>query len=265
MARPGLDRNVKFRNLCRLLKQPRPHVRGYLELLWDVAYENGNPVIGDPASVEAAAEFPGEPGRLFAALLGCGGEGRVGFVEPVQGSDTLFQVHDLMDHAPDYVKKRRKREEERLANAKTADNGGQRRPLADNGKTPTPAPTPAPTPNSGGVPPETPLPGTTAKKSRNKKPPEPPPPIPPELDTLEFRGAWEKWLDYRRDRRVTLRAQTLQEQLAFLAPFGPDGAAAALAASIRNGWQGVFPPKNGSHQGGETMDQRIARAKENLL
>lgn len=113
MGRPGLDKNVKFRRLVRMLDEPRPHIRGYLELLWEVAYECGDPVIGDPEAVEAAAEYPGEAGKLFAALRDCGGEGRAGFVEAVPGESGIYQVHDLIDHAPEYVKKRRAREEER--------------------------------------------------------------------------------------------------------------------------------------------------------
>lgn len=113
MARPGLDRNVKFRMLCRLLGEPRPHVRGYLECLWDVAYENGDPIIGDSVAVEAASEYPGQPGKLFRALLECGGQQRVGFIEPVPNSENLYQVHDLFDHAPDYVQSRKEKEVER--------------------------------------------------------------------------------------------------------------------------------------------------------
>ena len=45
MARPGLDKHVKFRRLVRILGEPEPHVRGYLELLWEVGYENGDPVL----------------------------------------------------------------------------------------------------------------------------------------------------------------------------------------------------------------------------
>lgn len=110
MARPGLDKHVKFRRLVRMLGEPRPHVRGYLELLWEVGYENGDPVLGDQEAVEAAAEYPGEPGKLFQALLECGGKDRVGFVEEVSDEPGQFQIHDLFDHAPEYVKKRWGRE-----------------------------------------------------------------------------------------------------------------------------------------------------------
>jgi hypothetical protein len=113
MARPGLDKNVKFRALCRLLGEPRPHVRGYLEYLWETVYETGNAVVGDSAMVEAAAEFPGKPGTLCRALLSCGGDGRSGFIEPAPGIQGQYQVHDLRDHAPDYVQLRAAKEAER--------------------------------------------------------------------------------------------------------------------------------------------------------
>lgn len=137
MARPGLDRHVKFRRLVRLLGEPEPHVRGYLELMWETAYENGDAVLGDAESVEAAAKYPGEPGKLCAALLACGGAGRAGFIELAATAATdcdgrsvappddpsqmaqhdayepQYQVHDLFDHAPEYVAARANREAER--------------------------------------------------------------------------------------------------------------------------------------------------------
>jgi len=183
MGRPGLNQSVKFKMLVRLSDLPRPYVRGLLELLWEVAYENGNPVIGDVAAVEAAAEWPGEPGKLCKMLLECGGN-RAGFIEPVEGEDRVFQIHDLFDHAPEYVKKRMEREAARMAKGKSISdlraeagrlgglkkstnpeaNGSKRKQTADtcqkdgnvtkevandkqtvaNGDTPTPAPAPTP-------------------------------------------------------------------------------------------------------------------------
>ncbi|MCC6419527.1 MAG: hypothetical protein IT429_14940 [Gemmataceae bacterium] len=89
--------------------------------------------------------------------------------------------------------------------------------------------------------------GTTRQdKTRQKRnTPPPPPEVPACIDTPEFRAAWDRWLTYRRGRRLTCRAETLQEQLALLASLGPARAVASLTESIRNGWQGVFPPKGG--------------------
>jgi hypothetical protein len=81
MGRPGLGIHPKFKRLCAILREPRPHVRGYLELIWEVAYEAGNPMIGDAAMIEAAAEWPGEFGVLCNALLECGGSQKAGFIE----------------------------------------------------------------------------------------------------------------------------------------------------------------------------------------
>jgi len=65
-------------------------------------------------------------------------------------------------------------------------------------------------------------------------------PMPPELATPAFRRSWSEWIDYRRDRRLSLRALTLAKQLAMLASFGEAGAIKVIDQSIRNGWQGLF-------------------------
>jgi hypothetical protein len=113
MGRPGLMNHPKMNRLVYMLGEPKPHVRGYLELLWEVAYECGDARIGDAVDVELAACWPGEPGKLCKALLECGGEGRAGFLEEVPGEPGRYQVHDLYDHAPEYVRKRMDREEAR--------------------------------------------------------------------------------------------------------------------------------------------------------
>jgi hypothetical protein len=136
--RPTLLEHRKFKRLVSILKCPRSHAVGYLEMIWQAAYESGDEFIGDAVDVELAAEWEGESGELVKALLECGGL-RAGFIEPVDGG---YGVHDLYDHAPDYVQKRRKREDERRI---SADNGGQRRTTADNGKPPSPSPSPTPT------------------------------------------------------------------------------------------------------------------------
>jgi hypothetical protein len=165
--------------LCAIIGIPRPHAVGYLELLWNSAYESGDPRLGDSIDVELACDWDGKPGDLTKALLTCGGDGRSGFVD--QDDDGTYFIHDLWDHAPEYVQKRAKREAERRSKGKnisdirreaakkrwakhangmqTADtcipeNANEFRLHANvckrhaNGATPTPAPTPAPTPKS---------------------------------------------------------------------------------------------------------------------
>jgi hypothetical protein len=97
VALSSLWTNPKFRRLVHELREPVPHVLGYLECLWNTAYQAANPRIGDAIDVELAAEYPGERGKLFKALVACR------FLDEESG---VFFVHDFWDHAPHYVKNR---------------------------------------------------------------------------------------------------------------------------------------------------------------
>ncbi len=103
--RPGITIHPKFRRLVYLLGIPQPYVAGLLEFLWKVAYENGDPVIGDAVDVELAAQWPGEQEAFCRAAI------EVGFLDDLSGG--LLAIHDLFDHAPDYVLKRLDKEAER--------------------------------------------------------------------------------------------------------------------------------------------------------
>src|SRR5262245_23991878 len=97
MARAGLLDHRKFKRLVHILREPVPHVVGYLEVLWTTGYQQRDPFIGDKVDVELAAQFPGEPGKLCAALH------EVGFIDAVPDRPGTFQVHDLYENAPRYV------------------------------------------------------------------------------------------------------------------------------------------------------------------
>ena len=73
MARPNLAMNVKFKRALQMLSVPRPHIRGYLEEMWDTAYADGNALLGDPSAVEAACGWEGEEGNVtrFGVHGGC--------------------------------------------------------------------------------------------------------------------------------------------------------------------------------------------------
>jgi hypothetical protein len=105
MARPGLLKHPKFARMVYLLGVPVPHALGYMECLWGVCYERGDPLLGDALDVELAAQWPGEKGKLFEALRECR------FIDQVE--QDRYEVHDLFDHAPDYVRKRKEREHTR--------------------------------------------------------------------------------------------------------------------------------------------------------
>lgn len=65
------------------------------------------------------------------------------------------------------------------------------------------------------------------------------------LDCDEFRKAWDDYLTYRRQRKLsTLTAQSIRARLAELERWGLADAVTAIQHTIANGWQGIFPPKN---------------------
>lgn len=177
MGRPGLGHHPKFARAMHVLSETRAHIRGHLELLWEVAYECGNPRIGDVTDIELAAGWEGEPGKLCKALLECGGNGHAGFIEEIPDEPGHYEIHDLYDHSPEYVRKRMDRENVRKSRGTTlselraeagrkgaaakwattdspendnclANGNGCHSAGMANGTTPTPAPapTPAPTP-----------------------------------------------------------------------------------------------------------------------
>jgi hypothetical protein len=154
MARPTLATHPKFALLAQELAS-RALARGCLELIWEAAYASGDPVIGRTRTVEALADWRGPRGELATALVDCG------FLDVMQtdaNGEHLLKVHDLEDHAPDYVLKRWERESKRREDGETirtirqraAAKGWESRMQTDaNGSrlqanVATPAPAPAP-------------------------------------------------------------------------------------------------------------------------
>ncbi len=157
MARQTLFTHPKLHRLVYILGESVPLAIGCLELLWNVAYESGNEVIGDSIDVELACKWPGERGKLCRALV------EVGFLDQIDGEPGRYQVHDLWDHAPDYVRKRWEREGARKLRyaprnrpltaawrrekpdlgGLSADLGGLTQPKSDLGSPPSPSPSPS--------------------------------------------------------------------------------------------------------------------------
>lgn len=132
MARPTLTRHRKFKQLSRLLGS-KALALGSLELLWEVAYENGDDLLGRAEDVEYQAGWQGAAGALVSAMT------ESGFLD-LDGES--YRVHDLWDHAPDYVRKRLKREQQRReTGAKLRSLSGQR-PDTDRSVSTPPAPAP---------------------------------------------------------------------------------------------------------------------------
>lgn len=67
--------------------------------------------------------------------------------------------------------------------------------------------------------------------------------IPKALESQEFRTAWDEWIAYRRERRLSLTERTVNKQLTDFAEWGKADAVEAISTAIRNGYQGVFRPK----------------------
>ncbi len=81
-------------------------------------------------------------------------------------------------------------------------------------------------------------------------------PIPPQIDTQEFRDAWTRWQQHRREIRHPLTPTTVQQQLRDFALIGVTAAIARIEHSIKNGWQGLFDPKG--HANGKSYGQKPA-------
>lgn len=111
MARPTLFTNRKLPRLARAAGVRITEALGLLEFLWHAQYEACDETIGDALDVEALARWEGEPGVLAAALV------TSGLVD--RKDDGTHVVHDFWDHAPEYVRRRRERENERCARGLT--------------------------------------------------------------------------------------------------------------------------------------------------
>lgn len=109
MARPGLLTHRKFIRLARLIRSDAL-AYGHLGIIWDACYEAGDDNVGSAEDLEYLARWQGEAGKLSSALV------ESGFIDEDNGT---HRVHDLYDHAPDYVQKRMEREHQRRAKGVT--------------------------------------------------------------------------------------------------------------------------------------------------
>jgi hypothetical protein len=74
---------------------------GVLECLWSCGYESGDDLIGTSDEIERACGWSGKRGTLTPLLLS------IGFIDD---STEGYKIHDLFDHAPQYVKRRCERD-----------------------------------------------------------------------------------------------------------------------------------------------------------
>lgn len=144
MARPSLFSHRKFTRLSRMLGAAYK-AAGVLEVIWHHAYQDGDPRVGTAADIEFMVGWDGAAGDCARALIECG------FLD--ERDDCELVVHDLDDHAPEYVKARSRKERQRRREREQT--GTEPRTERDTTVTvtghdrdchPTPAPAPAPTP-----------------------------------------------------------------------------------------------------------------------
>jgi hypothetical protein len=65
----------------------------------------------------------------------------------------------------------------------------------------------------------------------------------PNLNTSEFKAAWQMWIDNRKQMKKGLTIHARDLQLAKLAKFGHERAIQSIKLSIENSWTGLFEPK----------------------
>ena len=60
----------------------------------------------------------------------------------------------------------------------------------------------------------------------------------------KFVKKYNEWVDFRKEKRKKLSERAIKSQMTFLSDYNVDQACEIIEASIRNDWQGLFPPKN---------------------
>ena len=77
-------------------------------------------------------------------------------------------------------------------------------------------------------------------------------PVPEELNTPEFREAWDAYLAMRKENKwATLKPSSLKARFKEFKEHGIEESIRALEESVRQGWRGVFP---GNQQAGQHDD-----------
>lgn len=176
MARPTLWNHRKFRRLTLALKSKALAV-GVLECMWACGYDSGDNLLGTSEEVEVACGWSGRKGHLTPVLE------EIGWID---ASPDGYRIHDLYDHAPDYVQKRMRREETRRQRPDGDRTVTGQQPDGDRPLTPTPTPTPAPTPTPKEQLPSSPPPASGAPPGSRKRPPG-------EEYTQEFTSFWNTY------------------------------------------------------------------------
>jgi len=86
--------------------------------------------------------------------------------------------------------------------------------------------------------------------------------IPEALDNPQFKDAWDKWTQHRKEKRSALTPLTIKQQLSKLDGMGVKDAITAIERSITNGWIGIFDSKEGGNNGKPHKQRNTASLRD---
>lgn len=68
--------------------------------------------------------------------------------------------------------------------------------------------------------------------------------VKPPFSSEAFAKAWQSWIDYRKEIKKTLKPTTVQAQWRQFVLWGEANTIKSIETSIKNGWTGLFEPRN---------------------
>lgn len=98
------------------------------------------------------------------------------------------------------------------------------------------------------------------KKTKRTRANDPLPDLPATLDTPEMREAWTRWLAVRSAAKKPVRAPGAAQCFRDFHQWGIHGSIESINESIRNGYQGLFPPRGRMGQPAGVPVQHITRS-----
>jgi len=238
-----LLRHPKVIRLAALLKIHKAQAIGHLHILWWWSLDyapDGDLSAFTSQEISLAAEWSGNRDGFKKALMECG------------WIDNDSNLHDWHDYAGKLVehreKERQRKKTERDRKNVRSTSAGHPKDVRE---------TSCATVQNSTVPNST-VPRTDAGRGQaavpepSKKQAATPPLIvdeweglPLELNTDAFKAAWGDYLRYRAEKRLAkLKPLSIHAQWAEMKLWGDSGAIQAMRETIRQGWQGIFPPKS---------------------
>lgn len=244
----------KMLDLAARLKVKRVHANGIISNLWNWSADaapQGNIGKWTDAVIAHACEHDGDATEFVNALVESGWIDRC--------ADHRLVIHDLEDHAPEWLKTKLKRTKKwfyratpptQVPSASTrasAPASDQCEPSTSGASAPLYSALETSALETSVLNPPTPLAKPEPPKPK-RKPPQPTYDpngalLPASLDVPEFRESWARWILYRRNKRKPVSIDAASEQLETFARYGPTVAVESIRQAIQCDWQGLFPEK----------------------